>query len=184
VILVRHAMPEVERGVSSRLWRLGESAKEDCVLLAHALPQNLAPTVYSSDQPKVVETASVIALRRGLSVDRDARFAEVDQGSRWIEDDYRGVAARYLGGFDEPDWEPRERVAARFAAGIANACTRGKGLDTVVVNHGLALSLWLASVLDIDLVAFWRGLTFPDAWAVDVQMGTIERVFLGGVAGE
>lgn len=184
IILVRHAMPEVERGVSSRSWRLGESAKEDCVLLAHALPSHLAPTVYCSDQPKVVETAAVIALRRGLSVVQDARFAEVDQGDRWIEEDYRGVAARYLSGFDEPGWEPRDQVVARFGAGIAGVCSRRQGGDTVVVSHGLALSLWLASVTGIELVTFWRDLSFPDAWAVDPEAGTLEHLFAGGLPGD
>ena len=184
LILVRHAMPEVVRGVSSKLWALGEHAREDCVLLAHALPAGLAPVVYASEQPKARETAAVIALRRGLSVVTDRRFAEVDQGDRWIEDDYRVVAARYLGGFDEPGWEPRASVVVRFTSAVDDALAVNTAGDLVVVSHGLAMSLYLASAATIDLVPFWRPLTFPDAWRLDLQTKSLARVFAGGLTGE
>jgi broad specificity phosphatase PhoE len=184
LILVRHAMPEVVHGVSSKLWALGEHAREDCVLLAHALPADLAPVIHASDQPKVRETAAIIALRRGLSLATDRRFAEVDQGDRWIDDDYRAVAARYLDGFDEPGWEPRAAAVERFTRAVDDALTASPAGDLVVVNHGLALSLYLASVTTIELVPFWRALTFPDAWRLDLETKALVRVFMGGVAGE
>lgn len=174
-------MPGVVPGVSSKLWRLSESAKEDCVLLAHALPEVLAPSIYTSDQPKVVETANVIALRRGLAVVTDRRFAEVDQGGRWIDEDYREVAAGYLGGVDHSGWEPRQQVVKRFARGVEDALAAGPDSDLVVVNHGLAMSLWLASVTKLDLIPFWRALTFPDAWRLDLESGSLDRLFHGGL---
>ncbi|MCL4243147.1 MAG: phosphoglycerate mutase family protein [Dehalococcoidia bacterium] len=188
IILVRHAMPEVVRGVSSTLWELGEAALEDCVLLAHALPHELAPAVFTSHQPKVKQTAGVLALRRGLEVLEDERLREVGQGPAWI-DDYRAAAARYLqdgSGGETADWEPRERAVERFAAGVdaamaANSCSPG---DVVIVNHGLAMSLWLASRSGIDLVPFWQGLAFPDAWRLDLETGEVRRLWPGGRAAE
>ena len=79
LIIVRHAMPEVVPGVSSTLWQLGKSAKEGCVLLAHALTGPLASPVLTSGQPKVDETAAIIALRRGLATRVDRRVREVEQ---------------------------------------------------------------------------------------------------------
>lgn len=184
VILVRHAMPEVVPGVSSTLWELGDAALEDCVLLAHALPQDLARIVCTSHQPKVKQTAGVLALRRGLELRADERLREVDQGPGWI-DDYRAAAASYLrdGTVGETaDWEPRERVAERFAAGVGAAITANSGSagDVVVVNHGLAMSLWLASRSGIDLVPFWQGLTFPDAWRLEMKTGELRHIWSGG----
>jgi broad specificity phosphatase PhoE len=177
-------MPGVEPGLSSKLWRLSDRAKEDCVLLAHALPVLLAPFVFTSDQPKALETATVIALRRGLSVQTDPRLAEVDQGGQWIEGGYRAVAARFLKGSGEPGWEPRERVVERFARAVDDALAASPSGDVLVVNHGLALSLFLASVTGIDLVSFWRALTFPDAWRFDLETHAVERLFAGGVSEE
>jgi hypothetical protein len=53
----------------------------------------------------------------------------------------------------------------------------------IVVSHGLASSLWAASVCTIDLPAWWRGLTLPDAWRVDPFARTIEHLWMGGAAG-
>ena len=68
VILIRHAMPEVVQGTSSKFWGLSEAAREDCVMLAHALPAGLASPIWSSDERKARETAEVLGLRLGLDV--------------------------------------------------------------------------------------------------------------------
>ena len=183
VILVRHAMPNIERGVASKLWGLSDSSREDCVLLAHALPATAGRTVFSSDERKARETAEVIALRLGLQVRPDSRLAEVDRPQVW-DRDYREVAAGYLAGTPEPGWEAREAVVRRFRAAVTDALRRADGADVIVVSHGLASSLWAASVCTIDLAAWWRGLTLPDAWRVDPFGRTIEHLWMGGAAGE
>lgn len=184
VVLVRHAMPEVRRGVSSRLWALGERGREDCVLLAHALTGPLAPVVFSSDEPKARETAAVTALRRGLRPAVDARFGEVDRPQEWVED-HAALARRYLAGEPLPGWEPHGTVVARFAGAIADAVTVEGGGDVVVATHGMAMTLWASAVAGIaDPVRWWEALTFPDAWRVDPRAGTLEHLYLGGTTAE
>ena len=177
VILIRHAMPEVVPGVSSKLWGLSEASREDCVLLAHALPAGIA-AIWTSDERKARETADVLALRVGLPLMIDARFAEVDRPDVW-DRDYRDMAAGYLRGVDEPGWEQRTAVAERFDAGI-EAATAGATGDVVIVNHGLAMTLWLASVTQLESVTWWRSLSFPDAWRFDPRGGSLEHVWMGG----
>jgi broad specificity phosphatase PhoE len=186
VILVRHGMPEIQRGVASTRWRLSEAAKEDCVLLAHALPAELGPVVYSSAQAKAQETATVIALRRGLRTEVDERLREVEQPPGWV-DDYRAVALGYLAGRDGFDWEPREAVVRRFGAAVTEATDAAGARDIVVVNHGLAMSLWVADVVSVnalgfDITRFWHDLSFPDAWRVEPEHGTLQRLFNGGTS--
>ena len=53
--------------------------------------------------------------------------------------------------------------------------------DLIVVNHGLALSLYLASRTRIDLVPFWQALTFPDAWRLDLESGELSHLFHAGL---
>lgn len=183
VILIRHAMPEVVPGVSSKLWRLGERAKEDCVLLAHALPAGLAPIVYSSTEPKAAETATVISLRRGLQVEHDAAFAEVDRPTVWDED-YRAAVRDYLVKGERTGWEPAPAVLARFSEGVERALAATGSGDLIVSSRGMALSIYAASVATIELVAFWEALTFPDAWRLDVTGRTVTRLFAGSLAPE
>ena len=176
-------MPEVRQAVGSTLWGLGDSAREDCVLLAHALPMDTAPVVWTSAERKARETAEVLALRLGRDVRTDPRLSEVDRPPTW-DRDYREVAASYLAGEVEPGWEPPNAVVVRFAAGIAAASERADTAeDVIVVNHGLAMSLWMASRLPLDVVSWWKSLTFPDAWRVDLDAQTVEHLWLGGREG-
>lgn len=191
IILVRHAMPEVDRSTPSKQWRLGDSAREDSVLLAHALPDTLGPVIVSSPEPKTLETARVIALRLGIEVIEDHRLGEVNNPwPRW--DGYREAAAAYLAGeATPPGWEERGRVLARFAAAVRDARLRYPAGDLLVANHGMAMAIYLASIArtvvtsegerPFDLVPFWQGLTFPDAWRL--EGGTLRRLFNGGLPG-
>ena len=178
IILVRHAMPELERGVASTLWGLAEASREDCVMLANALPSELSTTVFTSEERKARETAGVLALRRGLQVATDAGFGEVDRPTIW-DDDYRAVAAAYLATGAGEGWEPRDAVVQRFDAAIERALAVTVSGTLVVVDHGLALSLWLDSVSAINLVPFWEALTLPDAWLFEPQSKALERVWMG-----
>lgn len=179
VILVRHALPNVERGVASKHWSLAESSREDCVLLAHALPRPVG-SLWSSDEPKARETAEVIGLRLGLGVEVNAAFAEVDRPEIW-DRDYREVAAGYLRGAAEPGWEPREVVIRRFAEGVERALESASG-ELVIVNHGLAMTLWLSTRTALDMEPWWRALTLPDAWRLELESGELQHVWLGGAA--
>lgn len=180
VIFVRHAMPEVTRGLARSLWPLSEAAREDCVLLAHALPAGLAASVLTSEEKKARDTATIIGLRRGLKVEVDPRLGEVDRPEIWDED-YRAVAERYLATGSEPGWEPQESAARRMGEAVAERLERGGEGDVVVVSHGLAIALYLAAMVDVDVVSFWRQLAFPDAWRWEPGSQRLERVFRTGL---
>ncbi len=181
IVLVRHAMPNVQRGVASRLWGLSEATREDCVLLAHALAQPVS-AIWSSDEPKALQTAEVIALRLGLPVEVSHSFAEVDRPEIW-DRDYREVAAAYLRGAVEPGWETPAAVIRRFSEGVERAKPDESG-DLVIVNHGLAMTLWLSTRADLDAEPWWRALTLPDAWRFDPASRALEHLWLGGASAE
>lgn len=175
-------MPELVRGVANRLWGLSDSSREDCVLLAHALSlPTSGPPILTSDERKARETAEVLALRLGRDTVIDPRLSEVDRPTTW-DDDYRALAAAYIGGQHQDGWESRDAVLSRFTAGCDAAIAIAHGADIVVVNHGLALSIYLQSRLELDIIPFWRALTLPDAWALDLETLELTHVFDAGMA--
>lgn len=173
LILVRHAMPDVVSGVDSREWQLGEAGRAAAAKLAGKLAAGRLAAVFSSNEPKAWQTADEIAAAAGLHVRIDAGFAEVQRPTLWDED-YRAAAARYLSHGAE-DWESRESVVTRFGEAVERALAAHAGGDVVVVNHGLALSLYLAVRTDIATVPFWRELAFPDAWRLDLESLSLVR---------
>jgi broad specificity phosphatase PhoE len=120
-------------------------------------------------------------MRRGLRVEVDDGFGEVDRPAEWVED-HRALAAAYLAGEQHAGWEPRERVMHRFAETAEKARAEGGDGDVVIVNHGMAMSLYLELVARIDVVPFWQALTFPDAWRVEVETGELTRLYSGAPA--
>jgi broad specificity phosphatase PhoE len=163
LIVVRHALPEVVPGVAPHLWELGPEGRA----AARALAARIDPTrVVTSDEPKARQTAEEIAAPHGAEIVVDARLREVARPAAWDEG-YRDTALRYVAGEALAGWEPHEAVVARFAA----AC----GAGDVIVTHGLAMTLWLASE---GLVAargpFWAQLAFPDAYSA--LAGHLRRV--------
>ena len=177
VVLVRHALSDADPNVDSRRWGIASDARDDCSRLANALP-GVGSVVYASSERKAIETARLLAERTGAEVRIDERFGEVRRPYTW-DDDYRSIAVTYLReGRDE--WEPRAGVVARFTSAIVDAARSEPDVPLIVVNHGLAMSLYLASVADIDVVTFWTALTFPDAWALDPGERELVRLFSGG----
>ena len=65
----------------------------------------------------------------------------------------------------------------RFASAVAESAVNG---TIAIVDHGLALTLYASSVVSIDAVSFWDGLTFPDAWVVADE--AISRLWGGAPA--
>lgn len=172
-------MPVPVPGFAPRLWQLDDASREDCVLLAHALPENLAPAVYSSDETKAASTADVIALRRGHQREIDPRFGEVDRGPEWVED-HRAAVTRYLSGTDFGSFEPHPHVVAHVTAAVEAALLAYPRGDLVVATHGQAMTLYLASRTNIDPVPFWNALTLPDAWRLDLDTNALTHVFGAG----
>ncbi len=146
-------------------WRLGSSGREAAAELARRLDLHRpVVAVVASSEPKAVETAEPIADRLGLEVAVDPRLREVTR--TWVGPGYRAVAHRYLRGDVPTGWEVHTEVAERVRGVVDDVSPEGA---TVVVTHGLALSLHLADRLGagFDAEAFWSRLAFPDAWALD-----------------
>jgi broad specificity phosphatase PhoE len=161
VILVRHAMPELDPAVPHHEWRLGEAGRAAARELAVRLPRDAS--VVASDEPKARETAEEIA---GGPVHLEPGLREVERPAAWRAD-YRDLARRYVAGESLEGWEPHDVVVARFAAAAEGA--------EVVVTHGLAMTLWLAAEgLVEDRVTFWEQIRFPDAWSA--LAGHLRRV--------
>lgn len=133
------------------------------------LPDDVAGPIWTSGETKADDTARAIANVRGLDVATDERFGEVVRP--WSDGDYAAIARQYLCGVVVDGWEPASTVRARFASAVEDVRREG---TVVIVDHGLAMSLYVASVTEIDVVAFWTSLRFPDAWLLD---GALTRLF-------
>lgn len=169
LLLVRHAMPEVDPATPAERWRLGPDGL--------AAARRLAPLVrrpayfVASTEPKAFQTLCEVATDTMVVI--DAGFAEVRRPHVRSADDYRAAARAYVGGERRDGWEPHEEVAARFEAAVVLHLAAAADRTLVVGTHGLAPTVWLAGRyrLEPGPEEFWAGLRFPDLVEVDLATG-------------
>ena len=173
LLWIRHALPDADPATPSGDWPLTPEGKDAATALARSLTALSPVSVLTSDERKAIETADAVCEALGLDAPEVcAGLREVERP--WTDGDYRAVAREYLRTGAAPGWEPRDEVLGRISAALAERW-RPEG-TTIAVGHGLAMSVWAASVVaGLDAVEFWENLRFPDAWLYR-EDGTFRRV--------
>ena len=175
LVWVRHAGVDPDPATPADEWPLTPQGREGAARLARSLADLQTPLgIVTSDERKAIETAEEIASTLGLPPPGvSAGLREVQRP--WTDGDYRAVVRAYLRSGTATGWESPPEVRQRLSSAIAEFW-RLEG-TTIVVGHGLAMSVWAADAIDgLDAVAFWDGLTFPDAWLFTDGGATLRRV--------
>ena len=178
VVLIRHAMPQIEENVPSALWKLTPEGAAAAARLAARLREFRLSQIATSPEPKAVGTAEAIASRLGLAIEIDEGFAEHSRKSIGFmprEEIEAGIAALFANParlvFGD---ETADACFERFEAALARQVAKGTG-DVLAATHGTILSIYVSRTLHIDPMPFWRGLGLPCAVVLcDGQMRIIE----------
>jgi len=182
LVLVRHAMPEIDPTVPAHRRRLGADGRAAAWALGPLLPASAY--LVASDEPKAAMTLADAA-RDAADVVVDADFGEVRRPDGWVSD-HREWARAYVAacvpsaGARPADgvhdgWEVPAAVAARFEAAVARHAERAGRRTLVVGTHGMAMTVWLVTRVDLDPAGIWAALRFPDMIDVDLAAGAVSR---------
>jgi broad specificity phosphatase PhoE len=178
LVLVRHAMVTFHREVPSAQWHLSPDGRAAAEALAARDTWAPLVRVYSSHEPKAIATAQRCCAANALPLTIEPALHEVERP--WSEGDYKSEAESYLRGQARDGWEPRGAATERMRGAVEGVLSAHTGGDVAVVSHGLVLSLYLASLLDLDpeaTAALWRGIGFPDYAVVDPAARTLVQPF-------
>jgi broad specificity phosphatase PhoE len=176
LILVRHAAPVIDEAAPPPTWRLSAAGRDAALALAGRLA-GFAPTAaVSSQEPKALETAQVIAARLGLAVATDPGLAEHHRpnlpfGSRA---DFEAGMAGFFASPIQPFFggESADQAHDRFAAALGRHAAR----PLLVATHGTVLSLYLSRRLGLDPFDLWKSLATPEAFVLDADGWLLERL--------
>ncbi|HLN15886.1 MAG TPA: histidine phosphatase family protein [Acidimicrobiales bacterium] len=173
VVLVRHAEPLVADGTPPSQWPLTEQGRDDATVLGRRLADGSATTtVWTSPERKTCETAA-LAFPSAPTRVRE-QLSEVKRAWYATPDDLAQAAASYLRGEVVGGWERRDDVIARLAPLQADVTP---GARLVVVSHGMLLTTWLDHELGLeDPMSFWSNLQMPDAWELDLEEKSLQRI--------
>jgi broad specificity phosphatase PhoE len=173
VVLMRHAEPLVADGMPAAQWPLTDQGRDDASVLGRRIAGGSSTTVvWTSPERKARETAalgfpSVAARTR-------EQLREVKRAWYASPDELATTTTSYLRGEVVEGWEPREDVIARLAELKVDVAPHER---LVVVSHGVLLTTWLDHQIGLDdPVQFWSNLKMPDAWELDLEEKSIERI--------
>lgn len=184
LILVKHAMPEIEPGVRASAWTLSEAGRSACVPLAARLAEFSPGRVVTSFEPKAAETGTLTATALGLTVSTASGLHELDQG------DTPFLATARWNALGESSFaRPEERICGleravdasdRFAAAVEAVLDQHPAGGTVIVAHGRVIGLFVARTNVIDPFELWGQLGLPSFVVLDLP-GFIVRTVVAQV---
>jgi broad specificity phosphatase PhoE len=166
LILVRHSLPEIRREVPAAQWRLSADGVARSRALSRRLNPSGAACVFTSCEPKAVETARVLAEEWGMPLEEVPGLHEHERPQAQIltrdafEERVRNLFARP----DELVFGAETATAARrrFTMALMRLIARTTG-DVVVVSHGTVMTLFVAESAGVEPFAFWKRQQMPCA---------------------
>lgn len=166
LVLVKHALPELQADLAPRHWQLGARGRAGASRLATVLREFCPFRLENSPEAKAAQTAELVALDLGLPRYERAGLEEIDRPAQPILPRELHIAHN-APLFSEPTLavvgeESAERALARFEAAIADALSdTSSGEHLVVVTHGTVIALFAAAYNSIQAFGLWQRLSCP-----------------------
>jgi broad specificity phosphatase PhoE len=167
----------MRRDVPAREWVLSEQGAARARQLAARLDLARAGTLYSSVEPKAMETASIVGETWGLPVEG---IEGVHEHERHVEpvvtrDEFERRMRELFARPGDVVFGAESANAARrrFARAVMRLVARSRD-DVAVVTHGTVLALFVADATGTDAFALWRRLDMPQAITLSVPELTLD----------
>ena len=164
LVLVRHSVPEVRRNVPASDWTLGEVGRHRTILLASRLRSFRPELIWSSKEPKTIQTAEILSDSLGSRVRilngleehhrENVPLMSKEQFSTKIDEFFSNPNQVVLGS------ETAVQARDRMVTAIDEILKVGHS-DSIVVTHGTVMTLYMAAVAGVRSFCFWRQLGLP-----------------------
>lgn len=175
LILIKHAMPQVDVETQAHRWRLHPEGIAAARTLAERLVRaGYAPTrIVASLEQKATETGAIIAERLHLPFATAEDLHEHDRRATGFLTREK-FAANMRDLFARPDSvvfgsESASAALARYAAAVDGVVAEEPGDgDVVIVSHGTVMSLFVADRAQVDASELWASLGLPSYVALEL----------------
>lgn len=172
LIFIRHSISRQIPGTSAHQWELTDEGRARCADLAAALTPYRVNRIASSDEPKALQTAEVVASHLSLETPLiiEPEFGETRRATAPYFDSNAEFAAAVKRAIAQPDAvvfgeESFNDARKRFIDALSRLVERYPDETLAVVTHGTVLSLVLEHYAGIDAYETWQSLKMP-AYAV------------------
>ena len=173
LFLIKHARPEVDPRMPSEQWRLGAEGRAGAEQLAARLAGHRFTRLYSSAEPKAVETAQIVARSMDLSVVQMGDLGEHDRRNVPHMESREFISMVALM-FKEPGRrvlgnETADEAYERFAAAVDGVLQSAGGADVGIATHGTVISLFAQRRAGEEPFGLWRRMGLPSFIVLETE---------------
>jgi len=166
LVLIKHALPEIEVDRSSRDWVLSDDGRKQCVLLAEMLKAYAPDVCVTSDEPKAQETGRLVANQLTLPWVTMPNLHEHDRSGVPFMDDRDAWHKVVRGLFRRPEdlvfgRETAIQAQDRFLPAVEHVLEAHPDQTVAVASHGTVISLFVAGKAGVDGFDLWQRLGLP-----------------------
>jgi broad specificity phosphatase PhoE len=173
LILVKHSLPEIEPRRPARDWKLSYEGQQRAEQLAEDLRVYSPEVVFSSPEPKALETAQVIAGMHGRPVYVVDGLQEHERTHvPWLSSqEFESTIEEF---FSQPDVlvfgdETANQAYERFSKTVFSLLEEYKDQDILIVAHGTVISLFISRLTGEQEFSLWKNLGLPSFVVLDLQ---------------
>jgi broad specificity phosphatase PhoE len=180
LILIKHARPAVDPSVAAEDWQLGPEGREAAGRLVERLRPYAFSQLFSSGEPKALQTAQLIGAALARPVEQVLGLEEHDRRDvpHMESRDFISLVALL---FSQPDRlvlgnETADEAYARFGEAIDGIIQKEPG-DVAVVTHGTVISLFAQHRAKAEPFGLWRRMGLPSFIVFDMPAWRVMDVF-------
>jgi broad specificity phosphatase PhoE len=186
--LVRHPETRVDLLVASSQWLLTEEGMGQAQRLARQSFWRQVSMIYTSDEPKAVITARVVAAHTGLSWQTRSCLGELDRRLYQPPDiaAYRSAVTRMFNNAEQSirGWETRANAEARIMSCVQELVGEDLDATAAIISHGIILTILVAQLVGLaELYEFWREMGFASVAVLDTHHWTLKSCFSNAYLG-
>jgi broad specificity phosphatase PhoE len=177
LILVKHSIPEIEEARPANTWKLSKEGRLRAQRLAEQLGSFEPEVILSSNEPKAIETAEIVASRPQLDPHIGPDLHEHDRGNeRYLAHDTFQASIREF--FQKPDElvfgrETATQAHTRFYRALHSILNEHVNKTIIVVTHGTVISLFVSRLTGSSDLELWNTLSLPSFIAMDLHSNTV-----------
>ena len=166
LILIRHSVSAVDPDVPPAEWHLTPEGVTRAEALARSFDPGTASCIFSSSEPKALETARVLGEIWRLPVEEVPGLHEHERPANRIlsAEQFEATIGALFARPSEIVFGAESAGAARqrFAAAVTGLVERHDG-DIVIVTHGTVMALFVALHTGRDAFEVWKQQQMPCA---------------------
>lgn len=184
LILVKHSLPEMIETLPARDWKLSEEGCLRAERLAGRLASYHPKRLFSSPEPKAMETALIVGRTLPLDVHviQDLHEHERSISGHLPKAEFEAAIQTF---FSNPDRlvfgsETANQAYQRFSRTVHYVLAEDGEKTTVIVSHGTVISLFISRLTRQPEIEIWRKLGLPGFIVLDLpsnELVAFENIF-------